>query len=402
MEKIIHKLISEFTKGIDTYTHNGSIWLIFTESKQWVIELTEEKTLWYNYTFFKSVFAYSSLNVVDNQQYITKWVEDNIINKVSDIHFRDVRDRKQQFEDTFENGVKETYLSENSLSKGIEYTLENGVKETRRYNRKINTLIEHTIKNGVKETQFNSYENKSWVEGVIKGGVKKTKMAHMKTKWSVEDTIENGVKETTALDPSFSVRYINGDFEMVPEVDKIIKSGVKETKSDDFNVSQFLCEEVIDKGVKETKISPTHTEYGDWLDGDEKLDEIIKNGVKETLRASYLNVDNVIQDGVKETKYNQSHQEPKFKEVLKNGVKEIHREICEYKHTVEHIIQTGVKETYDCDWDVPTDLIEGVINDGVKDTKVCNYTDPETQLITIKWGHCIDEVIENGTKNPTG
>ena len=358
MEKIIYKLISEFTKGIDTYTHNGSIWLIFTESKQWVIELTEEKTLWYNYTFFKSVFAYSSLNVVDNQQYITKWVEDNIINKVSDIHFRDVRDRKQQFEDTFENGVKETYLSENSLSKGIEYTIENGVKETRRYNRKINTLIEHTIKNGVK----------------------KTKMAHMKTKWSVEDTIENGVKETTALDPSFSVRYINGDFEMVPEVDKIIKGGVKETKSDDFNVSQFLCEEVIDKGVKETKISPTHTEYGDWLDGDEKLDEIIKNGVKETLRASYLNVDNVIQDGVKETKYNQSHQEPKFKEVLKNGV----------------------KRTFDCDWPVPTDLIEGVINDGVKNTKVCNYTDPETQLITIKWGHCIDEVIENGTKNPTG
>ena len=354
MEKIIHKLISEFTKGIDTYTHNGSTWLIFTESKQWVIELTEEKTLWYNYTFFKSVFAYSSLNVVDNQQYITKWVEDNIINKVSDIHFRDVRDRKQQFEDTFENGVKETYLSENSLSKGIEYTIENGVK--------------------------------------------KTKMAHMKTKWSVEDTIENGVKETTALDPSFSVRYINGDFEMVPEVDKIIKGGVKETKSDDFNVSQFLCEEVIDKGVKETKISPTSSEYGDWLDGDEKLDEIIKNGVKETLRASYLNVDNVIQDGVKETKYNQSHQEPKFKEVLKNGVKKTHREICEYKHTVDYIIQTGVKRTFNCDWPVPTELIEGVINDGVKDTIVCNYTDPETQLMTIKWGHCIDEVIDNGEK----
>ena len=321
MEKIIHKLISEFTKGIDTYTHNGSTWLIFTESKQWVIELTEEKTLWYNYTFFKSVFAYSSLNVVDNQQYITKWVEDNIINKVSDIHFRDVRDRKQQFEDTLENGVKETYLSENLLSKGIEYTIENGVK--------------------------------------------KTKMAHMKTKWSVEDTIENGVKET---------------------------------KSDDFNVSQFLCEEVIDKGVKETKISPTSSEYGDWLDGDEKLDEIIKNGVKETLRASYLNVDNVIQDGVKETKYNQSHQEPKFKEVLKNGVKETHREICEYKHTVDYIIQTGVKRTFNCDWPVPTDLIEGVINDGVKNTKVCNYVDPKTQLMTIKWGHCIDEVIENGEK----
>jgi predicted peroxiredoxin len=323
MEKIIYKLISEFTKGVDTYTHNGSTWLIFTESKQWVIELTEEKTLWYNYNFFKSVFAYASLDCVQNQHLITKWVEDNIINKVSDIHFRDARDRKQQFEDTLENGVKNTKMA----------------------HMKTCWSVEDTIENGVKETQFNSYENKSWIEGVIKGGV-------------------------------------------------------KETKSDDFNVSQFLCEEVIDKGVK------------------------------ETFRASYLNVDNVIQDGVKETKYNQSHQEPKFKEVLKNGVKttsaldpsfsvrfidgdenndwekvpninevidngikETHREICEYKHTVEHIIQTGVKETFDCDWDVPTDLIKDVINDGVKvsGTFVGGKRQKED----------VESVIGFGTKNPT-
>jgi hypothetical protein len=25
-----------------------------------------------------------------------------------------------------------------------------------------------------------------------------------------------------------------------------------------------------------------HTEYGDWEDGDERLDEIIQNGIKET------------------------------------------------------------------------------------------------------------------------
>jgi hypothetical protein len=38
MEKVIHKLINEFTEGVDTYTHNGSTWLIFTESKQWVLD----------------------------------------------------------------------------------------------------------------------------------------------------------------------------------------------------------------------------------------------------------------------------------------------------------------------------------------------------------------------------
>jgi hypothetical protein len=306
MEKIIHLLINNWIKGVDTYTHNGSTWLIFTDSKRWVIELTEDKTLWYNYNFFKQIFNLTSLDVVENQSHITKWVEDNIINKV-----------------------------------------------------------EHTSQSLPRKC--------SSVEDIIQNGVKNTKLAHMKTCWSVEDTIENGVKET---------------------------------KSDDFNVSQFLCEEVIDKGVKETKISPTHTEYGDWLDGDEKLDEIIKNGVKETLRASYLNVDNVIQDGVKETKYNQSHQEPKFKEVLKNGVKttsaldpsfsvrfidgdenndwekvpninevidngvkETHREICEYKHTVEHIIQTGVKETKlfdDDDWVNTNRIVDEVIDNGDK------------------------------------
>jgi hypothetical protein len=297
MEKIIHSLINNWIRGVDTYTHNGSTWLIFTDSKKWVIELTEDKTLWYNYTFFKQVFEFMSLDVVDNQHYITKWVEDNIINKVKDTRL-EINITEGEVDDIIQDGVKKTYLSENSLSKGIEYTIENGVKKTKMAHMKTKWSVEDTIENGVKETQFNSYENESWVEGVIKGG------------------------------------------------------------------------------VKETKISPTSSEYGDWLDGDEKLDEIIKNGVKETLRASYLNVDNVIQDGVKETKYNQSHQEPKFKEVLKNGV----------------------KRTFDCDWPVPTDLIEDVINDGVKDTKVCNYTDPETQLMMIKWGNQIDEVIDNGEK----
>ena len=33
-------------------------------------------------------------------------------------------------------------------------------------------------------------------------------------------------------------------------------------------------EDAIQNGVK-------HTEYGDWLDGDERFDNIIENGIKE-------------------------------------------------------------------------------------------------------------------------
>jgi hypothetical protein len=446
MEKIIYKLISEFTKGVDTYTHNGSTWLIFTESKQWVIELTEEKTLWYNYNFFKSVFAYASLDCVQNQHLITKWVEDNIINKVSDIHFRDARDRKQQFEDTLENGVKntkmahmktcwsvedtiengvkETYLSNNSLSKGIEYTIENGVKEVYDYKGFRTSDIKDTIQNGVKETKYNQSHQEPKFKEVLKNGVKHTRYYSRKINTHIERIIQNGVKETQF-----------NSYENESWVEGVIKGGVKETNPGPFNVSQFLCEEVIDKGVKETKISPTHTDYGDWLDGDERLDEIIKNGVKETNHVDVMKffdnkmedtlengirlteyqigdtfdeIDDIIENGVKKTspldpsfsvrfidgdENNDWEKVPNINEVIDNGIKETHREICEYKHTVEHIIQTGVKETFDCDWDVPTDLIKDVINDGVKvsGTFVGGKRQKED----------VESVIGFGTKNPT-
>ena len=227
MDKIINLLINNWTKGVDTYTHNGSTWLIFTEQRSWVIELTECKTLWYNYNFFKELFSLTSMDVVDNQHYITKWVEDNII-----------------------GGVKYTSVLTNVDFGELEEAIQNGVKRTVPESIDDSFAIEDTIQNGVKETQFNSYENKSWVEGVIKGGVK-------------------------------------------------------------------------------------HTEYGDWLDGDERLDEIVENGVKETI---------------------------------------------------------------ECDWNIPKYVINEVISEGVKKTMEGNYTDPSTSLLHIKWETQIEDVIDNGNK----
>ena len=181
MENFINKFIEQNVKGVDTYQHNGSIWLIFTNDKRWVIELTEDKTLWYNYTFFKSIFDFFSMDVVENQEYITKWVEDTII-----------------------NGLKETLNTEYMPKVMVEDTIQNGVKHTK--NQKLNDLS------------------------------------------VVEDTLQNGVKRT-----------------------------LPESIPDSFGIN-----DTIQNGVKETKISPTHTEYGDWLDGDERLGEIIKNGVKKT------------------------------------------------------------------------------------------------------------------------
>jgi hypothetical protein len=75
MKKLIFSTIEKFIKGVDTYNNNGSVWLIFTDEKKWVIELTKEGTLWYNYYFFQDIFKYFSLDVVENQRYITEWVE---------------------------------------------------------------------------------------------------------------------------------------------------------------------------------------------------------------------------------------------------------------------------------------------------------------------------------------
>jgi hypothetical protein len=82
MEKIINKLLDHAIEGVDTYFHNGSMWLIFTERKQWIIELDKNGNLWYYYDFFENLFNYVSLDVVENQHYITMWVEDAIQNGV--------------------------------------------------------------------------------------------------------------------------------------------------------------------------------------------------------------------------------------------------------------------------------------------------------------------------------
>ena len=76
MDKVINRLINDHVNGADTYRTKDSTWIIFTESKKWVIELTHEGTLWYNFHFFRGIFSYLSLNVIEEQHYITKWVED--------------------------------------------------------------------------------------------------------------------------------------------------------------------------------------------------------------------------------------------------------------------------------------------------------------------------------------
>jgi hypothetical protein len=297
MKKIVNKLIDESVKGVDTYTHNGSTWLIFTESKQWVIELTESKTLWYNYNFFNGMFAYASMDVVDNQHYITQWVEDNIINKVKDT-ILEQNITEGEVEGIIEMAVKENSFSFVRMKVDCENVIENGVKETNKSLRIDGSLvIEDTIENGVKKT--GPIQHKYMVEDIIENGIKETKTPGngdiastdewMKENNStsypkmIDDVIENGVKET-----------LNTEYMPQVMVEDTIQNGIKKTILRQ-NITDGNVDTIIETGIKETQPLPDQSGeligYGNYYHGKEDrtkafynyLEETIKFGVKENI-----------------------------------------------------------------------------------------------------------------------
>ena len=205
IEIIVKKLINIYVKDADVYVNNGSLWLIFTEEKKWVIELDNAGNLWYNYHFFYKIFKLISMNVVDNQHYITRWVEDALQNGVNNTD-RIKWNVTKQVEDALQNGVKHTSEWESESKTQVEDALQNGVKETRWMSDWVDNKVENTIQNGVKETLSNFISSDVCVEDIIQNGVKGTKIQELDT-WDiqkcrvkeVEDIIQNVVKDTKNL-----------------------------------------------------------------------------------------------------------------------------------------------------------------------------------------------------------
>lgn len=382
MEKIIYKLIEEFTKGVDSYTHNGSTWLIFTETKQWVIELTKDKTLWYNYTFFRGMFSIASMDVVENDHYITQWVEDNIINKVE--HTSQSLPRQcSSVDDIIENGVRHTEIGWHQCN-NIDDAIEKGVKVIKGTQLKTDWSVEDTIKNGVRVispmTQYDDWQveeiiengiNKtkhclqhvSEIENVIDNGVKETHSVSKNLFWEIGNTLQNGVKETH--------RY---RFDREGEIENTLENGVKETelKTGPRNLEQFgqgyslwKAETIINEGIKEIKGDSSQNPMG-------KVSEAIKNGIKEIRPVGcpdpktgihhfriQAQVDDVVDNGVIETKtMDEWVNSPRIVgEVIDNGILETIRE--------------GVKDTKPIGKEAvnyPTGVIGYIINNGVKES----------------------------------
>ena len=282
MKKIIDELINCSIKGVDVYRWKNATWLIFTDETRWVVELTDEGTLWYNYKFFKDVFKYVSITVgTEMDGYIIQWANDYFYKDCAHRSAAYPRDKgRNETPKVLENGIKET--KERGKNHGDEFewhtraVIGKGVKEvydsssTHRQMRAEN-LIPRIVKD-VKPNRvtianekmdrfyydFNCSANTTEIFRIVEEGVKKVKP-------NIEYSEQSGV-----FHPDCVANHV--------KIDKVIEEGVKKIYPDtipgeyDWR-NEFDTVRVIEGGVK-------CTEYGDWLDNDVRINVIINDGSK--------------------------------------------------------------------------------------------------------------------------
>ena len=182
VEKLLFYIFDKFILSIDRYKNNGSLWVINTEKQNWILEFTENNTLWYNYQFFEKKMRLCNLDCVDNKDLIQKWFESRFLNI-------------DPVEDTIQNGVKHTSVPPYIEQKLVEDTIQNGIKETKVLYKQPELLVENTIQNGVKQICNLSFSQPKIVKSAIQDGVKDTKGGRYVTRDKIKKTIESGVKD---------------------------------------------------------------------------------------------------------------------------------------------------------------------------------------------------------------
>jgi predicted RNA-binding protein len=192
-KKMFHKIMEFKLKDSDTYYNHGSTWIILTDKKQWVIELTKEGVLWYNYHFFQSIFTglMGFEDTAKNQDYITKWVENFIQNGVKETK-PEYLEGDLAMEEVIQNGVKHTepggYLGSIEMKGKIVHQLESP---------KQNEEVEDVIENGVKLTNSSlQIDGSCVVEDVIQNGIKETWGYSRQPQQRVNEIINGSIKET--------------------------------------------------------------------------------------------------------------------------------------------------------------------------------------------------------------
>ena len=182
LEKLLFDMFDDASQGVDMYNHKGSLWLIFTDEMRWVLEFTKDRTLYYNYTFFRNEMEMLSLDCVENKYLIQKWFESRFLNI-------------NTVEVAIQNGVKDTYFDGSKLYSRVEVAIQNGVKYTHPWNPAVQRMVKDTIQNGVKHTRKGVVEQTRRVEYTIQNGVKKIHWVDYSNRRSIVNAIRDGIKE---------------------------------------------------------------------------------------------------------------------------------------------------------------------------------------------------------------
>ena len=323
MKKIIDELINHSIKGVDVYRWKDATWLIFTDETRWVVELTDEGTLWYNYKFFKDVFKYVSINVgTEMDGYIIQWANDFFYKDCAHRSAAYPRDKdRTKTPNVIENGIKDV-SSTRALGKDyIENVVDGGIKETQGRGKNHGDEFEwHTravIDNGVKEVlQSSRVESNSGVIGEV---------------------IEKGIKEVNNSD---SIHRKMRAENLVPRIIKNIKPNrviIKGEKMDRFYYSTDCAGNnteifrIVEEGVKKVKPNIEYSQQSGVFHPD--------------CVANHVKIEKVIEEGVKEIK-------PSIW-TTKRGV-DVHDLMCSGNTTdISTIVKSGVKNIYpDMDPDV--------------------------------------------------
>jgi hypothetical protein len=312
MRDVIFEIINQFTKGMDTYHNDGSMWFIFTDEKKWVIELTKEGTLWYNFYFFHNCFKYLSLDVVENQHYIKEWVEDTIQNGVRSTEVA-YWIENTTVEDAIQNGVRSTLYTKARIVADVEDTIQNGVRSTKKGKVLSHSQVEDTIQNGVRYTPRCGVGPSADVEDIIQNGIKEINHCSVTNDENAKNAIEFGIKETHE-----DVYHNKG------RVEGVIRNGIKETKLRKY-YSNFFAKQTIKNGIKETK------GIGSSEVTTKEIEKVIKETIELPDKSGELNgygeyyarqknmsyphtdiVNDVITDGIKETNWRKVDNHPTY------------------------------------------------------------------------------------------
>jgi hypothetical protein len=290
MQKIVNKLITSSIKGVDVYRWKNATWLIFTDETRWVVEMTDEGTLWYNYKFFKDIFKYVSITVgTEMDGYIIQWANEYFfkVSTLRSIANNPEKDRSYT-EKVLENGIQQVVKSSRTLGEDIiGKVVEGGIKETQGRGKNHGDEFEwHTrsvIDNGIKEVYDSSSTHRQMrAQNLIPRIVKDVKPNRV--------TIANEKMDRFYYDPNCSANNT--------EIFWIVEEGVKKVKPNieysqqsgvfhpDCAANHVKIEKVIDEGVKEIKPSIWTTKRGvdihDLMcDGNTTdISSIVKSGIK--------------------------------------------------------------------------------------------------------------------------